>query len=159
MGFRRPDHIYLQKKSRKPLSFRYLSVGVLRNYCNNSRRTAEIRELLGSARSSKRSPDSRLLPQPNALHRSVVKLIVDDYQAGASTYELAERYKVRRNTIRDVLKRNHVPITGAKVKLLTDDDKEDIRKRRQDGSMVGELAVEYGVSESTIRRAGLSNAS
>ncbi|WP_100344317.1 hypothetical protein [Compostimonas suwonensis] len=88
-----------------------------------------------------------------------MKLIVDDYQAGASTYELAERYKVRRNTIRDVLKRNHVPITGAKVKLLTDDDKEDIRKRRQDGSMVGELAVEYGVSESTIRRAGLSNAS
>ncbi|ANG85495.1 hypothetical protein [Microbacterium aurantiacum] len=82
-----------------------------------------------------------------------MKLIIDDYQAGASTYELAERYNVRRNTIRDVLKRNHVPITGAKVKLLTDEDKVEIRRRRQDGATVIELAAEYAVSGSTIRRA------
>jgi len=59
-----------------------------------------------------------------------VKLIIEDYQVGASTYELAERYNVRRNTIRDVLNRNHIPITGAKVKLLTEEDKDEIRMRR-----------------------------
>lgn len=126
---------------------------MLRDYCNNSRKTAELRELLASAASSKRAPDDRPLPQPNALHRSVVKLIIDDYQAGASTYELADRYNVRRNTIRDILKRNHVPITGAKVKLLTDEDKRQIRAKRDAGSAVADLAIEYGVSGSTIRRA------
>lgn len=132
---RRPDETFVSSG---------LIVGVLRNYCNNPRRTAELRELLTSARVFKRPVDTRPLPQPNALHRSVVKLIIDDYQARASTYELAERYRVRRNTIRDVLKRNHVPITGAKVKLLTEEDKVEIRRRRKDGVTVMELAVEHG---------------
>jgi predicted transcriptional regulator len=40
------------------------------------------------------------------------------------------------------------------VKLLGEEDKVEIRRRRKDGVTVMELAVEYGVSGSTIRRAG-----
>ncbi|WP_067200836.1 hypothetical protein [Microbacterium sp. XT11] len=60
---------------------------------------------MATARDSTRAPDDRPLPQQNTLHRSVVKLLIEDYEAGASTYELAERYNVRRNTVRDTLRR------------------------------------------------------
>src|SRR5699024_2453183 len=80
-------------------------LGLLRNYCQQARKTAELADLLAAARASTREPDDHPLPRQNALHRSVVKLLIEDYEAGASTYELAERYNVRRNTVRDTLRR------------------------------------------------------
>ncbi|WP_219337029.1 hypothetical protein, partial [Micrococcus lylae] len=78
---------------------------MLRNYCQQGRRTAELAELLATARASTRQVNDRSLPQQNTLHRSVIKLLIEDYEAGASTYELAKRYNVRRNTVRDALRR------------------------------------------------------
>jgi len=80
-------------------------VGLLRNYCQQARKTAELADLLATARDSTRAADDRPLPRQNALHRSVVKLLIEDYEAGASTYELAKRYILRRNTVRDTLRR------------------------------------------------------
>ena len=57
-----------------------------------------------------RRPTARS-PRQNTLHRSVVKLLIEDYEAGASTYELAERYNVRRNTVRDTLRRTGFDLT------------------------------------------------
>ncbi len=78
---------------------------MLQNCYQQARRTAELTHLLATARTSTRKPGDRTLPQQNGLHRSVVKLMIEDYETGASTYELAERYNVRRNTVRDTLRR------------------------------------------------------
>ncbi len=45
-------------------------------------REEDAREL---ARESTREINGRPLPQQNTLHRSVVKLLIEDYEAGAST--------------------------------------------------------------------------
>ena len=85
---------------------------MLRNYCQQARKTADLVGLLTAARASRREPDEEPLPQQNSLHRSVVKLIIEDYQAGASTYELAERYNVRRNTIGDTIRREALDVSS-----------------------------------------------
>lgn len=129
------------------------TVGLLRNYCQQGRRTAELAELLATARGSTREADDRPLPQQNALHRSVVRLIIDDYEAGASTYELAKRYNVRRNTVRDTLRRAGFDLTAkSKRAALSEEQKAEARRLFASGATRRELMEMYGVSESTIRR-------
>src|SRR5690606_6718909 len=129
-------------------------VGLLRNYCQQARKTAELAELLATARDSTRAPDDRPLPQQNTLHRSVVKLLIEDYEAGASTYELAERYNVRRNTVRDTLRRAGFDLSAkAKRAALSAEQKAEARRLFASGTTRRELMEMYGVSESTIRRA------
>lgn len=128
-------------------------VGVLRNYCQQGRRTAELADLLATARESTREINDRPLPQQNTLHRSVVKLLIEDYEAGASTYELAERYNVRRNTVRDTLRRAGFDLTiKAKRAALSEEQKAEARRLFDSGTTRRELMEMYGVSESTIRR-------
>lgn len=128
-------------------------VGLLRNYCQQGRRTAELAELLAVAAATTRTPRDKPLPQRNSLHRSVVKLIVDDYQGGSSTYELAERYGVRRNTVRDVLRREGFdPSDNAKRPSLREEQKVQIRERFNAGTTRRELMSAFKVSETTIKR-------
>lgn len=129
-------------------------VGPLRNYCQQGRKTPELAGLLAAAHDSTRMPGERQLPQQNALHRSVVKLLIEDYEAGASTYELANRYNVRRNTVRDTLRRAGFDLTvKAKRAALSDEQKAEARRLFASGATRRELMEMYGVSESTIRRA------
>ncbi|WP_144682867.1 hypothetical protein [Cellulosimicrobium sp. TH-20] len=129
-------------------------VGLLRNYCQQKRRTAELAEILAAARDSTRKPDDRPLPQQNTLYRSVVKLLIEDYEAGASTYELAELYNVRRNTVRDTLRRAGFDLTvKANRAALGEEQKAEAKRLFDSGSTRRELMEMYGVSESTIRRA------
>tara|TARA_B100000378_G_scaffold208588_3_gene171634 strand:- start:463 stop:918 length:456 start_codon:yes stop_codon:yes gene_type:complete len=130
------------------------SVGLLRNYCQQARRTAELAELLGAARDSTRSPGDRPLPRQNTLHRSVVKLLIEEYEAGASTSELAKRFNVRRNTVRDTLRRAGFDLTAkAKRAAFSEKQKAEARRLFASGTTRRELTELYGVSESTIRRA------
>ena len=99
------DHIQKRRSPGESCLSPGLFVGLLRTYGKHVRRTAELTSHLALAAASTRVPEKRCLPAQNSLHRSVVKLIIDDYQAGASLYELADRYKVRRNTVRDTLRR------------------------------------------------------
>jgi len=132
---------------------RRVSVGLLRNYCQQARKAAELAELLATARESTREVNDRPLPQQNALHRSVVKLLIEDYEAGASTYELAKRYNLRRNTVRDTLRRAGFDLTvKAKRAALSEEQKTEARRLFDCGSTRRELMEMYGVSESTIRR-------
>jgi len=127
---------------------------MLRNYCQQARKTAELAELLATARDSTRAPDDRPLPRQNTLHRSVVKLLIKDYEAGASTYELAERYNVRRNTVRNTLRRAGFDLTAkAKRAALSEEQKAEARRLFASGTTRRELMAMYGVSESTIKRA------
>lgn len=109
---------------------------------------------MSAARASSREPDERPLPQHNALHRSVVKLLIEDYEAGASTYELAERYNVRRNTVRETLRRAGFDLTAkAKRAVLSEEQKAKARRLFASRATRRELMEMCGVSESTIRRA------
>lgn len=127
---------------------------MLRNYCQQARRTAELADLLATARESTREINDRPLPRQNTLHRSVVKLLIEDYEAGASTYELAERYNVRRNTVRDTLRRAGFDLTvKANRAALSEEQKDEARRLFANGTTRRDLMEMYGVSESTIRRA------
>lgn len=107
----------------------------------------ELAELSAAARASSREPDDRPLPRQNTLHRSVIKLLIEDYEAGASTYELAERYNVRRNTVRDTLRRAGFDLTTkAKRAALSDEQKAEARRLFDGGSTRHELMELYGVS-------------
>lgn len=127
---------------------------MLRDYCQQARRTAELTHLLATARTSTREPGDRPLPQQNGLHRSVVKLMIEDYEAGTSTYELAERYKVRRNTVRDTLRRAGFDVSGrANRPIMNEQQKAEARQLFKAGATRRELMARFGVSESTIKRA------
>lgn len=111
-------------------------------------------DLLATARGLTREINDRPLPQRNTLHRSVIRLLIEDYEAGASTYELAERYNVRRNTVRDTLRRAGFGLTiKAKRAALSEGQKAEARRLFDSGTTRRELMELYGVSESTIRRA------
>lgn len=127
---------------------------MLRNYCQQARRTAELADLLATARESTREINDRPLPRQNTLHRSVVKLLIEDYEAGASTYELAERYNVRRNTVRDTLRRAGFDLTvKANRAALSEEQKAEAKRLFDSGSTRRDLMEMYEVSESTIKRA------
>lgn len=128
--------------------------GMLRNYCQQGRRTAELAGLLVSTQTSTRESNDQPLPQQHGLHRSDVKLIIEDYEAGASTYELAVRYNVRRNTIRDTLRRAGWDVSDRATRAaLTEEQKTEARAAFETGATRRQLMARYGVSESTIRRA------
>lgn len=82
-----------------------------------------------------------------------MRLIIDDYEAGASTYELAKRYNVRRNTVRDTLRRAGFDLTAkSKRATLSEEQTAEARCLFASGATRRELMEMYGVSESTIRR-------
>lgn len=115
-------------------------VGLLRNYCPQGRKTAELTEFLATARESTREVNDRPLPQHSALHRSVVKLLIEDYEAGASTHELTKRYNVRRNTVRDTLRRvGFDPADKGKRAAFSDGQKAEARRLFASGSTRREL--------------------
>ena len=108
------------------------------------------------ARATARSPSSTrcIARSSSTLHRSVVKLLIEDYEAGASTYELAKRYNVRRNTVRDTLRRAGFDLTVKAMRAaLSEEQKAEARRLFASGATRRELMEMYGVSESTIRRA------
>ncbi len=76
-----------------------------------------------------------------------------EYRAGASTHALAERYSVRRATVRDVLRREGIdPAERAHRSKFTPELKVELCERFAAGATRPELAILYDVSESTIKR-------
>lgn len=52
------------------------------------------------------------------------------YRDGASTYQLANQFDVRRNTVRDVLRRNGIDVSArAKRTALAEAQKTEVRAR------------------------------
>ena len=131
----------------------FTMVGVLRNYCQQARRTVELAELLTAAHASKREATERSIPRQSTLHRSVIEQLVADYRAGASTHALAQQYKVRRGTVRDVLRREGIDPSGRSHRSkFTPELKAELCERFATGATRRELAALYEVSESTIKR-------
>jgi len=79
--------------------------------------------------------------------------MIEDYEAGTSTYELAERYNVRRATVRDTLRRAGFDVSArALPAAMSEAQKVEAREAFATGTTRSELMARYGVSESTIRR-------
>lgn len=126
---------------------------MLRNYCQQGRKTATLTDVLMAALKSRRPRDERPTPRQSALPRAVVEQIVLDYRAGASTHALAERHSVRRATVRDVLRREGIdPAERAHRSKFTPELKLELCERFAAGATRHELAILYDVSESTIKR-------
>lgn len=79
------------------------------------------------------------------LHRSVVKLLIEDYEVGASTYELAKHYNVCRNAARDALGRAGCALTTrAKRAALDEEQRPGARRLFAGGATRRELVALYG---------------
>jgi hypothetical protein len=129
-------------------------VGLIRNYCKRARRTAELVSLHERLqRNAGRTAKPTTLPHDASLARDIVELMIAEYQSGRSTYQIAAAHEVRRNTVRDVLRRNGFNLRAGKEARLTSLQKEEIHARRAAGEGPTALARSYGVSVPTIRRA------
>jgi uncharacterized protein (DUF433 family) len=126
---------------------------VLHVYLQIARRCVDLHALLGTALSERNTQRQLVDVKQVALPRATIQALIDGYHAGESTYRLAERFGILRNTVRDALRRHGVAVSGAKVQLLSEDDKAEIRERRQLGETIAALAYDFAVSPITIRRA------
>lgn len=100
-----------------------------------------------TARASAREPDDRPLPQQNGSPRSVVKLIIEDYEARASTYELAEQYNLRRNTVCDTLRRAGFDVSGrANRPIMDEQQKAEARELSRTAATRQELMGRLGAA-------------
>lgn len=88
----------------------------------------------------------------NALQRPVATLLIEDYEAGAFTYELAEQYSMRHNTFR----RAELDFSPeVKRAARTDEQKVEALLLLASGTIRRERMKMYGVGESIIKQ-GLS---
>ncbi|MFC4242962.1 helix-turn-helix domain-containing protein [Gryllotalpicola reticulitermitis] len=131
----------------------------MRSYCKKARQTAELIALLDRLLANAAEPArERLHLNRHTINAELIAKIVSEYAAGGvSTYELARRHRLRRNTVRDILRRNGVSVGPSRTARFTADDKAEIARRRADGATVAQLASRYGVSLITIRRAVASS--
>jgi lambda repressor-like predicted transcriptional regulator len=92
------------------------------------------------------------VPQAHAVSDGRAKTIVEEYATGASSYQLAKKHGLRRNTIRDVLRRNGIELREGNARRLDEQQKQEIRARRAGGEKLAALASDFGVSVTTIKR-------
>jgi DNA-binding CsgD family transcriptional regulator len=143
-------------------NFRYVNfsihpVGVLRLYCKQGRRATNLFKLIEQLRRNANKPARECaLPREWSLSVEAVDAILTDYKLGRSTYQIAAKLNVRRNTVRDVLRRNGFQLGVGKEARLTPEQKEEIRLRRAAGEGPTALAKAFGVSVPTIKRALLN---
>jgi DNA-directed RNA polymerase specialized sigma24 family protein len=129
-------------------------VGLIRSYCKKQRKTAELVALL--ARLQKTAGErarATSLPRQHEVSDDVARKLVEQYAAGTSSYQLAKAHGLRRNTVRNVLRRNGIELREGNVRALSDEQKTEIRQRRSAGETLAVLAADFGVSVTTIKRA------
>ncbi len=126
---------------------------MLANYLHPARAAEAIAELTGDALRSVPAQRTQVVPHPAGLDRTVASQIITEYQGGALTHELAKRYCVRRNTVRDLLRRaGFDTMARAKCASLSSDQRLEMRHLRGNGATREELARSFQVSESTVKR-------
>jgi len=131
-------------------------VEVLRCYANpqewQSRRSETIRALI-EAQTPDGSQTPRTLPRRCAqLRKEQVSALLDAYQAGDSTYQLAERFGVRRQTVAATLRRAGVATRGLERVELTDEQRAEARRLWAEGVSYHQIGIGLGVSERVVSR-------
>ena len=98
------------------------------------------------------SPDSTvksIKQQQKILTEAEVQIIIEKYQTGVSTYELAKEFSCHRSTIGNALKRNGIIVDGH-VEGRKYQAKDVIRLYADEKKSVAEIAKIFGVCDGTI---------
>lgn len=129
---------------------------VLRCYANpqewQSRRSATIRALIEA-----QTPDGiqtpRILPRRFAqLTNEQVAALLDAREAGDSTYQLAERFGIHRQTVVATLRRAGVATRGLERVELTGEQRVEARRLWDQGMSYHRIGIALGVSERAVSR-------
>ncbi len=127
---------------------------VLSSYSKKDWATRFTSDLVAKAEASSRAAQS---PAPKrAAARLSIKQnesLVAEYAAGASTYELAERYGVRRDTVTARLKRAGVEVRPGAAVALDEAAERRVATLYRDGLSMRSIARQLGVSDNTILKA------
>ena len=129
---------------------------VLRCYANpeewQSRRSETIRALI-EAQTPDESQTPRTLPRRfTQLTNEQVTALLEAYRAGDSTYQLAERFGVHRQTVAATLRRAGVATRGLERVELTDEQRAEARRLWDQGVSYHQIGIALGVSERVVSR-------
>lgn len=131
---------------------RLFLVGVLANYLHPAYSVEAIDDLRMDTLQSTRYP-IKPVPHTGYLDRTITTQIIDSYRNGASTYVLAKRHGVRRNTVRDLLRRaGFDTAANGKTSSLGDSERRELYRLKTEGLTRRDLAQAFQVSESTVKR-------
>ncbi len=129
-------------------------VDVLRCYANpqewQSRRSETIRTLIEA-----QTPDGSQTPRPPRfaqLTNQQVAALLDAYRAGESTYQLAERFGVHRQTVAATLRRAGVATRGLERVELTYEQRAEAHRLCDEGVSYHQIGIALGVSERAVSR-------
>lgn len=130
----------------------FRNVGVLANYLHPAHAAEAIAELSGDARRSVPDRRTQVVPRLARLDGRMTAQIIQAYRDGASTYELAGRFGVRR-TVRDLLRRAGFDTAAmGKASSLGDGERRELYLLKKEGLTRRDLAKVLQVSESTVKR-------
>ena len=124
----------------------------MQEYRKQARETATLVKLLVEACLAQARRTRREAPARNELPTHVIEAMIREFTRGASTYQLALWHKVRRNTVRDLLRRNGIQLSEGNTIKLSPELREAIRTERSAGVTIRALCFEFEVTESTIKR-------
>jgi uncharacterized protein (DUF433 family) len=82
------------------------------------------------------------------LSDSEITTIIKEYQDGATTYALAEKYDCNRNTISKCLKRHGIIVNNRRVK--SEEEIQNIVQLYENGLNTEQIAKQYGISYTTV---------
>lgn len=130
-------------------------MGLLRKYCNQDWRTTHLEKLLAAARSSARAGRSDPLPtKANAgLSEDQRAELLGLYEGGASTYELARRFKIRRDMVTTYLKRAGLAVRPGPRLALGESAEREAARLYASGLSLRQIAQRMGVSDNTVLKA------
>lgn len=129
---------------------------VLRCHANpqewQGRRSAAIRALI-EAQTPDESPTPRILPRRfTRPTNEQVTALLDAYEAGDGTYQLAERFGVHRQTVAATLRRAGVATRGLERVELTDEQRAEAQRLWSGGVSYHQIGITLGVSERAVSR-------
>ncbi|MDV7219169.1 helix-turn-helix domain-containing protein [Streptomyces prunicolor] len=77
-----------------------------------------------------------------------VQELVADYKAGATTYQLAERFGIKRQTVSSILKRNGIT---PRWRRLTEANVDEAQRLYAQGMSLARIADRFKVDDETVR--------
>ena len=125
-------------------------VGVLKTYCNRERETSDLYSLLEQAKSSKpriRLPKRGIGKSTRKLSPTVAAEIVEFYQNGMPTHEIAQRLNIHRITVSNYLE---LAAVAKRPKGLTSEQTNEAVAAYEAGDSFATIGRRLGFSPMTI---------
>ncbi len=133
---------------------------LLRHYSKQGdlqmRRSVGLRAAIHAGRLFKTpdaTPNARQRPwRARQLTNEQVSALVQAYRTGDSTYQLAERFGITRETVAAHLRRAGVPTRGLERIELTDGERATAQRLWDEGVSYHQIGITLGVSERVVSR-------